>query len=257
MIKVLGELLTQETLISILYSSASFAAIIIVTAIIARLSKILIRGVLRTGVPLVTTHVQQIVQMIIWIIGILLALEHLGLRLDLLLVLLGLIGLGILIAMKDMLENVASKYFSDVYVPYKVGDNIKVENYSGKVIEINPISTILLTEGQELISIPNALFLRKIVVNISPLAWKEIIIPIVIGKEINLPEFESEVFKSCNKLKMYFDERFPPILSVRRRDDKSIELALTLMVKEADKKDAIIVEINQRVKEILESMKRK
>lgn len=253
---MLGEILDLE-LISFVSPVVSFLAIIIATAIIARLFKMLIRGMLRTGMPLITTHVQQIAYMAIWIFGILLALEQLGLRVDLLLLLLGLIGIGIVIAMKDTLQNIASKYFSDIYVPYKVGDLIKIENYSGKVIEINPISTILLTESQELISIPNALFLRKIVMNISPQAWKEIIIPIIISKEIDLPEFESEVLKSCNKLKMYFDERFPPILTVRRRDEKSIELTLTLMIKEADKKDEIVSEINQRVKEILASMKRK
>ncbi len=250
-------MLNEELIISFIYLAISFLAIIIATAIIARLFKILIGRMLRTGLPLVTTHVQQIASVVIWIIGILIALEHIGLRLDFILLLMGLIGIGIIIAMKDTLQNIASKYFSDVYVPYKVGDMIKVENYSGKVIEINPISTILLTEGSELISIPNMLFLRKIVINISPQAWREIIIPIIIGREIDLPEFESEVLKSCNKLKMYFDERFPPILTVKRREEKSIELALTLMLKEADKKDAIVSEINQRVKEILEAMKRK
>lgn len=244
-------------LISFLYSITSFLAIIIATAIIARLIKTLIGRMLRAGVPLITAHVQQIAWAIIWITGILIALEQIGLRLDLLLLLIALIGLGIIIAMKDTLQNIASKYFSDVYVPYKVGDIIQFDNYSGKVIEINPISTILLTEAQELISIPNALFLRKIVKNITPNAWREIVIPIAVNREIDLPEFESEVLKSCSKLKMYFDERFPPILTVKKREEKSLELALTLMLKEVDKKDAIISEINQRIKEIIETMKRK
>jgi hypothetical protein len=74
----------------------------------------------------------------------------------------------------------------------------------------------LLTENEELISIPNAVFLREIIVNISPHAWKEIMIPMVISKEVDLPEFESEVLKSCNKLKMYFDERFPPIIAIKK-----------------------------------------
>jgi small conductance mechanosensitive channel len=161
------------------------------------------------------------------------------------------------IAAKDTLQNIASKYFSDIYVPYKVGDLIKVKNFSGRVIEINPISTILLTENEELISIPNALFLREIMVNISPHAWKEIMIPMVISKEVDPPEFESEVLESCNKLKMYFDERFLPIIAIKKRTGKSVELTLTLLVKEPSKKDAILSEINERVNEIIERMKKR
>lgn len=243
--------------ISLFYHVAYFAVIIIVTALIAQFAKVIVRRSFKSGMPLVATRAQQIVAIIVWIIGGLFALEQLGLRLDILLLLIVLVGIAAIIAMKDTLQNIASKYFSDVYVPYKVGDLIKVKNFSGRVIEINPVSTILLTEDEELISIPNTMFLREIVVNLSPHAWKEIIIPIVISREIDLPEFESEVLKSCNKFKMYFDERFPPVIAIKKRTEKSIELTLTLLVKEPSKKEIIVSEINQRVNEIIERAKRK
>jgi small conductance mechanosensitive channel len=243
--------------ITLFYRVAFFVVIMVVTALVAKFAKLLIRRLFRAGMPLVATHAQQVVVIIVWIIGALFALELLGIRLDLLLLLIALVGIAAVIAAKDTLQNIASKYFSDVYVPYKVGDLIKVKNFSGRVIEINPISTILLTENEELISIPNALFLREIMVNISPHAWKEIMIPMVISKEVDPPEFESEVLESCNKLKMYFDERFLPIIAIKKRTGKSVELTLTLLVKEPSKKDAILSEINERVNEIIERMKKR
>ena len=189
--------------------------------------------------------------------GILFALGQVGLRLDVLLLLIGLLGAALLIASKDVLQNLASKYFSDVYIPFKVGDSIKVKEYSGKVIEINPMSTILMTDNEELVSIPNSIFIREMVVNVTPKAWKEVIIPILISDEINLAEFESEVLKSCNKLKLHLDERYPPILTVKNREQNSVELILTLMVKEPGRKDALISEINSKITEIIEKLQQK
>lgn len=240
----------------ILYPIASFLAVILATWIIARFLNALLGRLLKRVTPLVTAHVRRLSWIFIWILGIIFALEQLGLRVDVLLLLVALFGGAAVLATKETLQNLASKYFSDVYVPFKVGDSIRVREYSGKVVEINPISTILVTDAEELVSVPNSFFLREIVVNTTPQAWKEVTIPIVIGSDSDLAEFESEVLRSCNRLKLHLDERFPPILTVKNREPKSTELVLTLMVKEPGKKDTIISEINANVAEILERMKK-
>ncbi|MEM4311552.1 MAG: mechanosensitive ion channel [Nitrososphaerales archaeon] len=231
--------------------------ILILTWIVAYSLRTFLRRLLKRTVPLVATHVSRIVWMFVWLTGIILILQQLGLRIDLLLLLVALFGGALVLANKDILQNLASKYFSDVYVPFKIGDTIKVREYTGKVIEINPMSTILLTEKEELISIPNTNFLREIVVNTTPKAWKEVIVPIIIDSEIDLAEFEREVIKSCNKFKLHLDERFPPILTVKSRGERSIELTLTLIIKEYGKKDMIISEVNSNIVEIIEKMKKK
>ncbi len=240
-----------------LYQIAIFAAIVAVTAIIAKIVSLIIKGAFRTWAPVVRTNVQKIVSIIIWAIGLLIAVEQLGLRTDFLLLLVGLFGVVIVIAIRDTLENIGAKYFSDVYVPFKVGDIIKVGNSSGKVIEINPITTVLLTDDKKLVSVPNSIFLRERVVNMTPHAWKEILIPITLSGVINPAEFESEVLKVCNRLRRYLDERFPPVLTIKRRESKFVELVLTLMVKEPSKKHEIIEEMYKKISEIEDKMKRK
>jgi len=240
-----------------LYPVISFLVIILATWIIAHFLSTLLGKLLRRVAPLVAVHTRRLAWIFIWSLGVLFALEQLGLRIDVLLLLIGLFVGALLIASKEVLQNLASKYFSDVYIPFKVGDFIKVRGYSGKVIEINPMSTILLTDSEELVSVPNSLFIREIVVNITPRAWKELIVPILISGEIDLAEFESEVLKGCNKIKHHLDERFPPILTVKNREQKSTELTLTLMIKEPGIKDAIIAEINSKIAEIIERMHQK
>ena len=239
-----------------LYPMISFAGTILATWIIARSLSAIIGRIFSRVTPLLAIHAKRLTWISIWSIGIIFALEQLGLRVDLLLLLVGLLGAAAIAANVDALRNLSSKYFSDVYIPFKVGDSIKIRDYSGKVIEINPMSTILLTDGEELISIPNSTFLREVVVNTTPHAWKEVTIPIVIDGEIDLAEFESEVIKSCNKLRLHLDERFPPILTVKGREPKSTSLVLTLMLKDPGKKEAIVSEVNLRVAEIMERMRR-
>ncbi len=240
-----------------LYPIVSFAAIVLVTWIIARSLSAIIGRLFSRVAPLLAIHAKRIAWVSIWSIGIIFALEQLGLRIDLLLLIVGLLGAAAIVANVDTLRNLSSKYFSDAYVPFKVGDLIKVCGQSGKVIEINPMSTILLTENEELVSIPNSIFLREIVVNATPHVWKEVAIPIVIDSRIDLAEFESEVIKSCNKLRLHLDERFPPIITVKSREPKSTSLVLTLMIKDPDRKEGIISEVNLRVAEIIERMGRK
>lgn len=241
----------------LLLEVAVFVAIILGTFIVARFFSLVVRGVFRNWAPTVRSHFQRLVSITIWVIGLIFAFQQLGLRLDFLLLILGLIGLGVLIAVKDTLENIGAKYFSDVYVPFKVGDIIKVAGSTGKVIEINPITTVLLTKNEELVSIPNSLFLKEKIKNITPHVWKEILVPITINSKIDLPAFESEVLKACIKIRKYLDERFPPVLTVKSRNQRSVSLVLTLMVKEPDKKNEIIDEVNRKISEIEQKMARR
>ncbi|MEM2340036.1 MAG: mechanosensitive ion channel family protein [Candidatus Bathyarchaeia archaeon] len=242
--------------LKLLHPIISFSAIVLATWIIARSLSAIIGGLFGRVTPLLAIHAKRIAWVSIWSIGIIFALEQLGLRIDLLLLIVGLLGAAAIVANFDTLRNLSSKYFSDVYIPFKVGDFIKVCGQSGKVIEINPMSTILLTENEELVSIPNSIFLREIVVNATPHVWKEVAIPIVIDSSIDLAEFESEVIKSCNKLRLHLDERFPPIITVKSREPKSTSLILTLMIKDPDRKEAIVSEVNLRVAEIIQRMRR-
>jgi small conductance mechanosensitive channel len=241
----------------LIYPIAAFLSVILATWLIAHFFSAFLGRLLRRTTPLVSAHVRRLAWIFIWLFGIILAVQQLGINTELLLLLIGIFGAGLVVANKDTLQNIASKYFSDVYIPFKVGDTIRVHDYSGKVIEVNPISTVLVTDNEELISIPNSFFLRDIVVNTTPSAWQEVTIPIVIGSDVDLVEFESEILKSCNKLKLHLDERFPPILTVKNREERSTQLLLTLMVKEPSRKDLIVSETNAKIAETIEKTKRK
>lgn len=244
-------------LVDVFYTILLVAVIIIVTFLITKLVRFVIRGMTRTEAPLLATYMERIAVIIIWIVGILIAVETVGLRIDLILLLLALAGIACIVGFKDVLQNLTAKYFNDLYIPMKLGDEISVRGDRGKIIGINSLSTIILDEEEQITSIPNAIFMREPVINLTQAAWKKIIIPIIVSPDIDLPEFESAVLRACNKLKMYWDEHFPPLLMIKSRDVSNLRLELELMVNNPDKKEKVSAEINAKIMEILLEFQKK
>lgn len=243
--------------LSILVPGLELIIIILGTWIVARLFDSLLKSTLKRSPPAVIVQAKPLVKLAVWIGGLAIAMEYFGLPVDLLLLVIGLLGIGMLVATRDVLPSVTARYFSDVYVRFRLGDTIKVGNHEGKVIEMNPLSTMLITNKSEIVSVPNAMFVHEITINSSPMAWKEIVVPIIIANSVDLAEFEKQVLVSCNKLRVHLDDKSPPTLSIKNRGPTSTELLLNLKVKTPETKDSVISEVNYRVSEIVQRIGRK
>lgn len=240
----------------ILLPFAYAGLILVVTWVVARAASTIVGRVMRQAMPLVSALVRRSVWLLIWLIGIVIAIEELGVRSDILLLVVALFGIGVILTVRQALENAGAKYFADVYIPFKLGDSVRVRGHSGRVIEINSMSTILLGDDNSLVSIPNSVFMKEEIVNTTPQAWKEVIIPITIRNDIDLATFESAVLKSVNKLKPHLDSRFPPILTMKSKGPQSTDLSLLVMVSRPEERDAIMAEVNKRVGELIQTMAR-
>jgi small conductance mechanosensitive channel len=221
------------------------------TWVVAFLLRGLIGGLMRRSNPQVRSAARWLAAILVWVVGLTLALQELGIFPDALLLIIGLLGVAALLALREPLENFSAKYFTDIYTPYKVGDTIQVRGVSGKVLEINAISTVLLSEENQLISVPNTAFLEEVVINTSPQAWKELSVPVRVDANVDLAEFESTLLKSLAKLKLRLDPRFPPMLSTKAHSPQGTDLTLTLMLRRPEERDAIVVEVNTRIAEAL------
>ncbi len=241
-------------LASLLLPLAYAAVIVAVTWAVARVASTLVGRILRQSRPLLAAQIRRSVWLLIWLIGLVTAIEEVGVPSDILLLIVALFGIGVILTVREALENAGAKYFADVFIPFKVGDSIQVQEHRGKVIEINSMSTILLADDGTLVSIPNSVLMKEAVVNTTPQAWKEVIIPITVRSDIDLPAFESAVLKSVNKLKTSLDSRFPPVMTMRAKGAQSTDLSLSIMVSRPEQRDAITAEVNKRVAEIVDAM---
>ncbi|MCI4362989.1 MAG: mechanosensitive ion channel family protein [Thermoplasmata archaeon] len=228
------------------------ALILAITALVARLASYVVGRGMRQSAPQVAAGARRLGAVIVWLIGGIFAIQEVGINSDILLLVIALAGVAVLVALREQLENFGAKYFTDIYSPYKVGDSIRVREFSGKVIEINATSTVLITGDDQLVSIPNSIFMTEVLVNTSPQAWKELTVPFTLGSGVDLPLFESELLKRLGKLRLRLDRRYPPVLALKSRSAQGTELTLTIMIRRPEERDALSAEVVKRVGETIQ-----
>jgi small-conductance mechanosensitive channel len=222
------------------------------TALLAYVAKLVIWGLMRQSNPQITVAAQRLGVSIVWLVGGVLSVQELGVSVDVLLLVIALLGAATIVALRQPLENFGAKYFADVYTPFKIGDTIRVGDHEGRVIEINAMSTILLSKGDLLVSLPNSAFLRQPVVNLTPQAWKEVSVPITLPGALDLATFENTMHKALARMRTRLDRRYPPVFTVKSRSVQSTDLVLTIMIRRPEDRDPVLAEVNLRLTEAME-----
>jgi small conductance mechanosensitive channel len=90
------------------------------------------------------------------ILGIMIALQNLGIQLTPIITLLGIVGVAIGYALKEFIANIIAGLLILTYQPFKTNDYIKIKDWQGKVIAINIRYTTLQEDGM-IILIPNSI----------------------------------------------------------------------------------------------------
>lgn len=117
-----------ELLLKIAIVSVTLVVTWIVSKILAGFS---VKAVSKLS-PKVAQQVKSAVTWLIWLIGFLICLDQLGLELTILFTILILGGILLIVALRDILLNVASRETITIYSPFKIGDWIQVDKYFGR-----------------------------------------------------------------------------------------------------------------------------
>jgi len=181
-------------------------------------------------------------------------LNTLGLSEQLLEIVIIMFGIGVLIGIKDPISNILSRPFLDIYSDYKVGDWIKVGDIGGKVIEINALNTILITKSGDMAVVPNNYFIKNIIINESYQTGYEVTIPIVVDNDTDDITLEKEIIRLTANVKKYLKDGANPSIIIVQTDERSKELALTLVLKDRENKAVVIEKIKEDVKKLLDKM---
>lgn len=106
-----------------------------------------------------------VLRYVILLLGFLVILQTVGINLTTLNVLAGAVGIGVGFG----LQNVASNFISGLIIlferPVKIGDRIEVDGSDGKVISVGARSTVIKTNDNVTIIVPNSKFITENVVN--------------------------------------------------------------------------------------------
>ncbi len=111
--------------------------------------------------------VKKSLRSIIWIVGIIVALNNAGFDVGAIIAGLGIGGLALAMAAKDTVSNVFGGFTIFTDKPFKIKDRIKIGGFDGTVTEIGIRSTRLTTLEGRVVTIPNAKFADSMVENVS------------------------------------------------------------------------------------------
>jgi len=163
----LGLLNPTDPLVQWLVNGIRGLLVLLVALVLARFAKRwVVRLFARKNANLnLITLLGNLSQVLVVLVGIVLMLPSFGVDWAGLLTLLGALGLAISLSMQDLLKNVIAGVYMLLEQPFRIGDRISVKDVTGIVQGIELRTTILRTDEDLQVVVPNSVVLNEIVTN--------------------------------------------------------------------------------------------
>lgn len=232
--------------------------VLAVTFLVVRLYQTIVRR-LRGRVPAgLVASFQQFGSWVIWGLGIIVALSTLvgAGQSNLLLLIVGLAGIAVILAYRDVLSEIVSSQFISTYQPIKVGEWIEVEKHYGRVIEMDLIETKLVTPNNEIVVIPNSILMKQTIINRTRSGSLRLQIPVYAKRGLDLREVEDHLLEISRGMKVDLAPDFTPDVRVAELTPEYTRLELLVEVANPAKHDLIVSEIQKRVYELMQDLER-
>src|SRR3989338_1013979 len=109
---------------------------------------------------------KHVARILVWAIGLIITLSHLGVNINALIATLGVSSLAIALAAQDTIANIISGFLIMVDRPFRVGDEIKLPSGEKvKVLVIGVRRSRFLSEDNAIIIVPNLELSKSKIVN--------------------------------------------------------------------------------------------
>ena len=158
-------------------------------------------------------------------------LGQLGINVTALIAGLGIAGIAFGFAARDTLENLIAGITILVDGPFRVGDNIRIQDTFGTVEEITLRSTRLRTLDNQIAIIPNAKMITEKIINHTMLDTLRVRIPFGIAYKESPDEARRVVIEAIQPDDR-LDPSYPPKVVVTELSDSAVSMELRLYLKE-------------------------
>lgn len=192
-----------DPLVQVLINVIRALVVLVVALVIARSIKRWVVSIFarnRANLNLATL-LGNLAQVAVWAVGLILMLPSIGVDWTGLLTLVGAAGLAISLSMQDLLKNVVAGIYILMEQPFRIGDRISVKEATGVVQGIELRTTILCTDDNLQVVVPNNIVLNEIVTNRSASHLQRQIITLSMRKG-SLSEMGQEITRTLKQ----FDE---------------------------------------------------
>lgn len=120
--------------------------------------------------------IKRTILVIVWLIGIVMALSNVGVNISALLGTLGIGGIAFALAAQDTVKKVFGAFTILTDKPFSIGDTIRVDSYEGTVVDVGVRSTKIMNYDKRIITFPNYKITDTSIVNISSEPMRRVVL---------------------------------------------------------------------------------
>jgi small conductance mechanosensitive channel len=202
--------------------------------IIKALTKGLVRVMKKGNVDAsLIPFLKSLVSVTLKVLLIISIMSMIGIQMTSFIAVLGAAGLAVGLALQGTLQNFAGGVIILLFKPYKVGDYITTQGYSGTVKAIQIFTSILTTPDNQTIIIPNSPIAVNPLTNYSTQETRRVDFTFGIGYSDNIDKARNVIMNIINS-----DERIlkdpEPMVKVSNLGDSSVDFATRVWVKSGD-----------------------
>lgn len=143
--------------------------------------------------PGAMTFLASIVEICVFALFGILALEELGVNLRSIVSLVSALGLGVALALKNNMANVAGGLQILLTKPFVIGDYISTPNHKGIVTSVELMYSTIRTNNNKEVVVPNSALITDSIVNHSHNPFERLKIVFPVNTPIDLPSIQKEV----------------------------------------------------------------
>jgi small conductance mechanosensitive channel len=217
-----------------------------------RILRLLLRRTLRKPTMDETTYsfVETAVKYTVLIIGLVSALDSVGVNTGALLTSLGIVGVTIGFAARDSLSNFISGIIIFIDRPFVIGDLVEIEDKYGRVSEITLRSTRVVTADGRMLAVPNTEIVNKTVASYTNFPNLRLGIPVTIAVDEDIEKTRQLLLGLVNNDPEYLKEPAPRVI-VTALNDYNIALELQAWLKDERQHVEKRSELREKVFEVL------
>ena len=185
-----------------------------------------------------TSFIQSLVTAALWILLIMVMIGTLGINTTSLAALLAAGGMAIGMAMSGTVQNFAGGIMLLAFKPFKAGDFIEAQGYTGRVKEINIVSTKITTVDNKLVILPNGALSNGTINNYSANPVRRIDRTVDVSYGCNAAAVKEKLMQIIGSQEKILDATTPgaqnPTVVLSSMKDSSVEFLIRVWVKSAD-----------------------
>lgn len=120
--------------------------------------------------------IKRTILVVVWIIGIVMALSNVGVNISALLGTLGIGGIAFALAAQDTVKNIFGAFTILTDKPFSIGDTIRIDSFEGTIVDVGVRSTKMMDYDKRIITIPNYKITDASIINISSEPMRRVVL---------------------------------------------------------------------------------